>query len=109
MEFELMESSRRMEDISGSIKFWRDEITEYFTEMSKFSSFELGDILIKLSSYSARVSAIRNEVVRSAKRDATAFRTQEIDPFLTECDRQFKIWSRYQAVVQYEWEMSRGQ
>lgn len=88
---------------------WRQEIDNYYDEMRAFNSCDITEILRKLSSMSARMSAIRSQLVRSPKRVAAAFRTQEVDPFLEECDRQFKIWSRFQAVMTLEWDMAKGQ
>jgi hypothetical protein len=62
-----------------------------------------------LSSFSARMSEIRSQIIRSAGGKAEeSFRTKEVDPFLNECQFQFKIWSRLITYAQFDWETSRG-
>ena len=87
---------------------WRKEILTYLEEMCSFASMDTLDILKLLSSYSARASFIRNRVVRSGSKSAETFRLKELDPFLTEVDRQFKVWSRIASIMANEWEISRG-
>lgn len=88
----------------------RKEIDAYFVDMRNFNSNNPADNLVFLSGYTARASQIRTYVVRMTEdRYMQNFRTKEIDPFLTECDRQFKIWSRLISANQLEWETSRGQ
>lgn len=89
------------------IEAWREELDLYYMEMAKFESMDLEDIFTHLAGYSARVSGIRSQIVRSTRRDITAFRQQEIDPFIDECDRQFKIWSRVHTVRAQDWEMTK--
>ena len=91
-----------------AISDWRDELDAYYAEMKKFESMELDEILMKLAGFSSRFSYIRSLTVRSVRKEATAFRTTEIDPFITECDRQFKIWSRVLSVKMQDWAMERG-
>lgn len=90
------------------IEPWRRELRGYLSEMGSFVSKDTLEILQLLSSYSARASWMRNQAVRSGSRAVDAFRTKEIDPFLGEVDRQFKIWSRIAAVMANEYEISRG-
>lgn len=87
---------------------WREELDAFYTTMQQFNSYDVSEILGHLSSFSARMSAIRTQIVRSESRMMNNFRTKEIDPFLEECDRQYKIWSRQLTVLQNEWEMTRG-
>lgn len=87
------------EDLNG----WRAELDEFYGIMNNFGDDEDG-IFRSLSAMSARASQIRSQVVRKENRALQVFRTQEIDPFLKECDRQFKIWSREHSVSQFEWE-----
>jgi hypothetical protein len=64
------------------------------------------EIFVRLAGMSARLSEIRFQVVRSDQRVLQAFRTREIDPFLEEVDRQFKIFSRIQTVKEWELKMA---
>jgi hypothetical protein len=87
---------------------WHKEIQGYLEEMCLFKTMDPLEIMKLLSSYSARASFIRNQLVRSTNKQAETFRIKEIDPFLTEVDRQFKVWSRIAAVIATEWDISRG-
>lgn len=87
---------------------WREELDSYYATMRSFSEGELAQILSQLSAMSARASEIRGQLSRGDSRQANAFVSREVEPFLAEVDRQFKIWSRYQAVLSFEWEMERG-
>lgn len=88
---------------------WRKEIVEFLTEMAKWST-EADDplyIMKRLSSCTARASWMRNKLIRSGARNAKAFLAGEIDPFIDECDRQFRIWSRVGALMRDEFDMTR--
>lgn len=91
-------------DISG----WRDELDHYFLSMQQFAQCEVDEIFMTLAGFSARASEIRSRLVRMQTRVSQSFRTQEIDPFLEECDRQFKLWSRVQAVREMDFKLSYG-
>lgn len=91
----------------GSVSGWRDELDEFYGTMKQFGGMEIDEILSHLSSFSARMSEVRGIIVRNEGRLSGNFRTKEVDPFLVECDRQYKIWSRQQAVRQHDWEMTR--
>jgi hypothetical protein len=88
---------------------WSVELERYLDEMSMFQSMEPDLILRKLSSFTARASLMRHHVVRVPSKTADAFRNREIDPFISECDRQFKIWSRMVSILNLDWDMSKGQ
>lgn len=90
------------------IDAWRAELDEFYASMQQFESYEVDEIFMRLAAFSARASEIRTNLVRMQSRASNALRTQEIDPFLTECDRQFKLWSRIQAVKTLDWEITRG-
>lgn len=95
---------------TDSLNEWRPEILGYIKEIYEFHDLDDPlEILRKLSAFSARATWIRNLVIRSKHPDYNRFRIDELDPFLVEIDRQFKIWSRYSAVVKDEWDMSKGQ
>lgn len=84
------------------------EVDSYYEAMSLFAQMDLSEILMRLAAISARASAVRCQVVRTESRRMAAFRVRELDPLIEEVDRQFKIWSRLQAVRSMEWDMSRG-
>ena len=87
---------------------WRPEILEFLKEMRYFKDEpDCGEILRKLSGYSARVSYMRNFACRSSNDKINRFRIDEIDPFLAEVDRQFKIYSRLISVNQFEFDLTK--
>ncbi len=92
---------------SNDLKAWRNELDAYYDIMRSFDQYGLDEILKALSSMTSRASQIRSFVVRSENRSTQAFRTRELDPFIEECDRQFKIWSRMLSIHSMDWEMSR--
>lgn len=85
------------------------ELLGYYAIMQKLNNMEPTEVFQKLSSFSARASEVRTMLVRVDSRRSTNFRTKEIDPFLTECDRQFKIHSRIQATREMEVRLLGGQ
>jgi len=94
--------------VDSAVAAWRREIDNFYVAMKQFPSNDGETILMSLSAFSARANEIRLALVRTETRQYTAFRTKEIDPFIEEVDRQFKVWSRFQSVRQMEWEVSRG-
>lgn len=93
---------------SGQLDVWRSELDSYYSEMRKFESMDPVEVFLRLSAFSARASEIRSVIVRSENRRHTSFRTQEIDPFIDECDRQFKLHSRIQSTREMEFRISGG-
>ena len=102
--------TRTMPDskVMQKVAEWRQEIDGYYSIMQNFRGMMLDEILLDLSSFSARMNAIRTTIVRSESRLMNNFRTKEIDPFIEECDRQFKIYSRVGALQKQEFDMTRG-
>jgi hypothetical protein len=94
------------ENKSPDILNWREELDDYYTQMQDFINDEPDEIFMRLSAFTSRVSFIRSQIMRSSSRMLQAFRTGEIDPFISECDRQFKFWSRVQSVYQTEASMT---
>lgn len=80
------------------LQAWKKEIDQYHRSLVGFSEVEPDEIFIKLAGITARASEIRKDLVRMARRDANSLRTQEVDPLISECDRQFKYWSRVVTV-----------
>lgn len=89
---------------------WRLELDSFYTEMEQFATLTQPDeIFRKLSAWTARVSHIRSQIVRQQSNVWLKFRTMELEPFLVECDRQFKFWSRNFSVYSLDWDMQKGQ
>lgn len=91
------------------VKNWLLEIDEYYLDMAQFGNEQPDDIFLKLSAWTARASHIRSQINRSESKVLQNFRIKQIDPFLEECDRQFKLWSRIAAVQSLDWNLQRGQ
>lgn len=89
----------------NEIESWRKELDAFYDEMNAFRSYDPADVFMKLSAWTARASYVRTQVVRANNRVMNYFRTQELEPFLVECDRQFKFWSRAVSVMQIESDM----
>lgn len=88
---------------------WRTELAGFFTLIKAFRNTDLVEILMNIAAMSGRASEIRNQVMEgSGSQRMNAFRTKQLDPFLDEVDRQFRVWSRVQAVRTMEWDMSKG-
>lgn len=96
-------------ELTQDIQTIRNELDGYYKKMIEFPTMEADEIFMQLSSFTARMSYIRSAIMRSDNRLLVALRTKEIDPFINECDRQFKIWSRTFSVQTMEYETSRGQ
>lgn len=84
------------------VERWREEMDGYYQLMRSFGEMELDEIYASLAGMTSRMSEIRTLLVRLQTRPANGFRTQEVDPFLNECDRQFKYFSRCQTVREFE-------
>lgn len=84
------------------------EVDSWYVAMRGFGEHDPSDIFMTLAAFSARASELRTQVQRSDNRRLTAFRTRELDPFLEEVDRQFRMFSRVQAVRDMEFRLSGG-
>src|SRR4051794_4926356 len=98
-EIELQDATVLTPYVGGAenVESWRDEIAHYYLSMQQFRECGIDEIFMSLAGMSARASEIRSRLVQMQTRSASSFRTQEIDYFISECDRQFKTWSRVQA------------
>lgn len=81
------------------------EVDRYYKDLTKLNGLDPITAFQRLSAYSARASEIRSQLFRIESRKSQSFRTQQIDPFLEELDRQFKIHSRLQAIREMEFKM----
>lgn len=86
-----------------------DEIDSYYRRMKEFNDLEPTEVLQLLSSFSARASEIRSVLQRVDSKRSYAVRTKHIDPFIEECDRQFKVHSRIQSIRETDFKLARGQ
>lgn len=93
---------------SGDLDRLKKELDDYYTVIVDLGELESSMIFMTLAAITARVSEMRKNVYRSPSRSFTAFRTQEIDPLLEECDRQFKFFSRAFAALELDAKISTG-
>jgi len=108
--FTLTKSATSPQNSDISVEELRKEIDGFYVLLNSFSERQPEEIFVTISALTARASQIRNELVRRLDdRYLQNFRTKEVDPFLDECDRQFKIWSRVFSSRQLDWDISRGQ
>lgn len=83
----------------------RAEIDRYFDEMKRFQGYAPDEIFLLLSGWTARASEVRGQLNRSSKSVARQLITREIDPFIQECERQFRYHSRRHSVNDMEYKM----
>jgi hypothetical protein len=87
---------------------FRDEIFEYYRVMKEFNDMEASEVFRALSAFSARASEVRAVLMQMASKRGDALRLRLIDPFLDECDRQFKVHSRLVAIQEADMRLAGG-
>ncbi len=92
----------------NSLENWRKEIGDYYQQMKVLVDVDPREAFQHLSQFSARASEMRSIISVQEDRREASFRIKIIDPFLEECDRQFRVLSRIHAIRQMEWDMSKG-
>lgn len=97
-DLELAEEEPRGLTDRQLLERWKSEVDDYHRKLRTFDEVEPDEIFIHLAGITARASEIRKDLMRMNHRAANAFRIHEIDPLITECDRQFKFWSRMVTV-----------
>ena len=90
------------------LESWLEELIECYKKMEDFRNEEPDEIFASLSAWTARASHMRSLINRSESKTNQAFRLKQIDPFISECDRQFKLWSRVFSVQTLDWNMNRN-
>lgn len=93
----------------SSLDGWRKEIAQYYAVMKVMVDLDPTTVFQHLSQFSARASEMRS-MIPSLKetREQASFRLRIIDPFIEECDRQFKIHSRIQAIREMDARLAGG-
>lgn len=86
----------------------REELDKYLERLQEFRSLELDEIFLILSSLTARATEIKIQLSRTDTSKSAGFRNKEIEPFLVECDRQFKYYSRMQTTRELDFKISGG-
>lgn len=88
-------------------QFW-DEIFQYYKVMKEFNEMDASEVFGSLSAFSARASEMRAYCNRSDSKRSQNLRLKAIDPFIEECDRQFKYHSRNLSTQEAEMRLSGG-
>ncbi len=92
---------------SGSwLDLLREEIDSYYEEMKTFENRFSDDVFMKLSAWTARMSEVRGQLTRSSRPAANRVRIDEVDPFIAECERQFRYHSRKQSVNEMDFRLA---
>lgn len=92
----------------NTIAAWRQEISDCYQVLKVLVDMDVNDAFRTLSQFSARASEMRSLIVLREGREQAAFRIKVLDPFLEECDRQFRVNSRIQAVKEMDAKLSGG-
>lgn len=87
---------------------WREEISDCYQILKVLVDMDPSDAFRHLSQFSARASEMRSLISVREGREQANFRIKVIDPFLDECDRQFRINSRIQAVKEMDAKLAGG-
>lgn len=87
---------------------WRQELATYALEMKDLRSQPADTAMAWISSVSARALEMQLYTLDNDTRVATKFRVEVVLPFKKECEFQFQIASRRQAVNEMEWKITRG-
>lgn len=102
-------SNQRPDPISAEVSVIRSlqgELDSYYAQMRAFQRDDVTDVFMALAAFTARASEVRGYLSRQSSKRIDSFRTRELDPFIDECDRQFRVWSRMQSVRQLEADLS---
>ncbi len=91
-----------------TIQGWKTEIAESYVTMQEFNTMDPVSVFQNLSQFSARASEMRSRIGTTASKDWQNFRIRIIDPFIEECDRQFKLHSRITAIQEMDARLAGG-
>lgn len=97
--------------VGGSIDSVRAEIDDAFADMKMFIENEPDYIMRIASGHSARLSEIRVKIMRveDFHREWRSVREREIEPCVTELERQWRNASRLQSCRELDWKMESGE
>jgi hypothetical protein len=107
-DFVLKDGHSDTAPVSG-LKKIQDEIDSYMEEMQKFQQMEPSEVFLSLSAWSARATELKIQLSRTEGQKSRKLLVNEIEPFLSECERQFRYHSRFHATRDMEFRLSGGQ
>ena len=85
-------------DRGDDVEMIQEELDRYLEDMQGLNALEPDEVFRRLSAWTARASEIRIQASRTDSAASRRLRSEEIDPFIKECDRQFSYHSRIEAV-----------
>lgn len=105
------DTSQFVPEIGGSVDSVRREIDDAFADMKTFHNRQPDEIMRMAMGHSARLSELRvlAQRVEDYHRVWKLVRTREIEPALTECERQYQLGSRLHSVRELDWKMEQGE
>lgn len=82
----------------------QEEIDSYYELMRKFESEDMhpNDVFMYLSAWTARMSEVKGQLWRSNSAETSQIRIREVEPFIQECERQFKYHSRRFSGMEFD-------
>lgn len=97
--------------IGGSVNSVRGEIDDAFADMKTFHNRQPDEIMRMAGGHSARLSELRVKIQRieDFHRVWKSVRVREIEPALTELERQYQLGSRLHSVLELDWRMQQGE
>lgn len=94
---------------TDQILSWQAEIDGYYSTITQFGNEDPEEVMMYLSAFAARAAEIRSQLNRNESRRSQAFRIKEIDPFISALEFQFKVWSRFVSIKEFDARLQKGQ
>lgn len=101
--------ARTQREQADLVSLMQEELDGYMQTLKALNGMPPVEVFQIISSYTARATEMRSLMIRRESKKMNSFRTQQVEPFLDECDRQFKIHSRIQSYNEMEARMLGGQ
>lgn len=90
------------------LQAYLSELDVYYEAVKGFASQEPDEVMQQIAAFSARLCEIRARLQRSGSTLAAKLRTREVEPLMEQCDIQFRIASRLQAIREFDFKASGG-
>lgn len=93
----------------GQREMIREEIDGYYRVMKTFAdpATDPQDVYLYLSGWTSRMSELKGQLHRTDSAIASQLRIREIEPFIDECERQFRYHSRRMSAWEAEAKLQR--
>lgn len=90
------------------VELWRKEVYEYLEQLAGISQFPPDEVFTRLSAWTARLTEMKIRLSNSDLQKNRAFVNRVIEPFIEECERQFRYHSRKQSTQELEARLTGG-